>query len=425
MTTAVSNKKSVRINAEYVILSLFCAAFVLLLFMRDYVSIEVNKYIFVLMACVAVITLKSDKVILLLAFLSPLFVGLPGNYIEFVFLIRFLFDYKKIKVKTMSLVFAVLVSVYIFVQNVVTEYTSIIHMMFIFGVFIVLLMFSYQIKIDTQMLALFYVLGVAAMGLIMLLSTLRVFDISYIMNTSARLGTSNANYAPLSEMKVSMDPNYYGLFAISALSVAFPQILRKEGSLIYKILLLAAAVSCMIVAFMGLSRAFLIVIIAWLFLYIISQRKISTFIVSVLAFIALMWAIFRFFPDVMDTMMNRFSESDMDTFNGRTLLIEKFSKEFFSSVTAFLFGVGMYICNVHCMPLQYLFGGGIIFTLLMLLFVLSFVDKKRIKNARFAALVPMIVAFAMSLTVPIATLFFSMFPFVVIGLINKHSNQDI
>ena len=106
-------------------------------------------------------------------------------------------------------------------------------------------------------------------------------------------------------------------------------------------------------------------------------------------------------------------------------IISKFLLRFVESVPNFIFGVGLYECNVHCMPLQYLFGGGILLSILVLLFAFSLSSCRISHRISFSRWVPMLVTLAMSLTVPIASMLTFMFPIVIVGLFMIHSCENL
>ncbi|MBE7038970.1 MAG: hypothetical protein E7404_08735 [Ruminococcaceae bacterium] len=413
-------KKSdiIKVKNEYWFVNLMCVLFTALLFMRDVYGIGVNKYIFVFLTLIITVYADLPKLICFIAFIMPLYVGLPGNYMTIIFLIKFLACYKEIRFKFSSFVVTVLVICYFLLQCLVTNYTTFAHLAFVPGVLLVFLMFWYKGKVNFDKINYMYVCGVAVTGLIMLVSTLQTTELVDLMDATRRLGTKPDDMIEI-VMKVSLDPNFYGLFAISAISSSF-NLIYKKMAVFKKIFLIAAIASCLCVALIGLSRAFLLVLAIWGVFMTISQRKgtylIAFLVILLVGFLLVSW----FLPDVVDGLITRFNDADMATGNNRTTLTAKFTHEWLETIWSAFFGVGMYNCNVHCMPLQYLFGGGFVFSILMLIFVFSLKSNKT--HNKLIDYVPLFAAFIMSCTVPVATSLTFMFPLVIV-LYNLYNNS--
>ena len=384
-----------------------------LLLMRDSFSVGINKYIFLGIICICAVSMKTTHLIYLFCFLFPLYVGLPGNYMTLVLIVRLIFEVRRFRVSSFMLSLAI--AVYMFAQNIITEYTGIVPMMFIAGVVLIFLLFTYKQDLESTPMILMYSAGVAALGFIMLFSTLRVHDLSALMSTAFRLGTSNADYATEGIMRVSVDPNYYGMFSITSISMAFPLIIQPKTKPIVRICLSIFVLTQLIVSLIGLSRAFILVFVVWILMYLMSQKNFKGTIIALIAIIAIVSILVNFMPNVLETVLARFDDSDMITGNGRITIIQKYWNEYSGSLGTILFGVGLYNCNVHCMPLQFLFGGGLVMFILVTALFFSYIESKMSRRTLFD-LLPFIVTFTMMCSVPAAGLLNSMFPLVLIGL---------
>lgn len=414
--TKQSNLKNIsqKRNQLYTSTIVCAIVFFFLLLMRDTYSIGINKYIFLGITCMCAVFMKINQLIYLFCFLFPVYVGLPGNYMTLVLIVRLLFEIQRFKLS--SLLLSVAVAGYVFVQNMVTGYTGIVPMMFIPGVIVVLFLFTYKQKLDPFQMILMYSAGVASLGLIMLLSTLRVYDFADLLSVSFRLGSGNVDYVSEGVMNVSMDPNFYGMFSIASISMAFPLLLQPKTKPITKLSLGAFVLIQLIVCLIGLSRAFIIVFVAWAFLYLLSQKKLKSMLVSFVVIVGMVLFLINFMPTVIETVLARFKTSDMATGNNRTTLIIKFFEQWSSSARTILFGVGMYNCNVHCMPLQFFFGGGVILFVLVTAMVLSYAEVKGRISRKWYNFLPFAVTFISMCTVPAAGLLNYMFPLVLTGL---------
>lgn len=400
--------------------------FTVLLFLRDSYSVGINKYLFIVITVLCAITMKPKQLIYLFSFLFPLYVGLPGNYMTLIFLLRLSLDYKNILFRRSSVFFTVAISLFIFLQNYITGYTSITHMMFIPGVVLVLFLFSYRINLDYKMMILLYSFGVASLGMIMLISTLQVYELSSLMSVAFRLGSASVNYVSSNVMNVNVDPNYYGLFAIAAISAGIPLIRGTTISRIEKTLLLVALISIVTVCLLGLSRAFVMVLVIWMILYLFLQKSAKNFILVAFAITLGIILVFRYMPDVANILLARFVDSDMATGNGRILIIQHFFDLWSESIFYMIFGIGLFNNNVHSMPLQYLFGGGIMLCVLMVGFVISLRTNQAFnKKSILERWLPMIVTLMMASTVPVAGLLNFMFPIIIAGFNLRISNLEL
>lgn len=413
--TSASNSMSISQERRhsYRALIVWAVIFFVLLLLRDSYSVGINKYIFLGITCICAFTMKTADLIYLFCFLFPLYVGLPGNYMTLLLLLRLLLETRTVKVSSLFLSFAV--CAFIFIQNISLGYTAIVPMMFIPGVILVLLLFAYKRNLAPLPMILMYSAGVAALGFIMLVSTLRVYDFSDLLSNSFRLGSSNVDYASSGIMNVSVDPNYYGMFTISSISVAFPLVVQAKLRRGTKVLLIVFILTQLAVSLIGLSRAFILVFLLWFIMYLLSQKNTKSTIVALIAILAFTVILVNLMPDVIETVLARFQDSDMSTGNGRTSVIIRFWNTWSADLASIFFGVGLFNCNVHCMPLQFLFGGGLILFILVLALFASYRRAKPKQRGLWHNL-PFIVTFTMMCTVPVAGLLNFMFPLVFVEL---------
>ncbi len=408
---------------QAICLVLLVAATAILLVMRDVNGTNVNKYIFVVFALIGAIALPLDKFTYLMCFFFPLYVGLPGNYITLIYLAKFIPLLPRWKIKGSSLLAAIAIAMFTLLQNVFFEQMGLVPMMIIPSVFLVLLLFSNLVELDSTKMALYFALGTTAVGLIMLFATLNEYEMTDLLNLSTRLGAANTEYTDEMIMNVSIDPNYFGMFALTVISTSMPLLFQKRTPKLTKILLLASLVACVAVAFIGLSRTFLLVLLVWVVLYLISQRNFKALALTVVLVALGAFLISTLLPDVLRALLSRFRDADVMTGNNRTEIIRKFLPMWLENLGSLLFGVGMFNCNVHCMPLQYLFGGGIVLSSFMLLFAFTLFNGSRQRHT-FSEYLPMLIVIALSFTLPMANLLNFMFPLILVGLYIKYSKKE-
>ena len=151
------------------------ALIILGLFARDMMGISVNKFLFLLIALIPIFFLETKNVAVFTCFLVPLYVGLPGNFISVFLLARLFYDAVKYKfpIEKTGFVLTLCVVAYITVQDFLTGYTGIYHLMAAFD--FILLAFSMsvirQYRVGTQAVVA-YAIGNFALGAVMLSATL-------------------------------------------------------------------------------------------------------------------------------------------------------------------------------------------------------------------------------------------------------------
>ena len=136
-------KKSSKIKqkSENFLVYFYVIAFSLLLFIRDYVGVGINKYLFVGLTFCVVASLDLKKTLCIFCFLMPLYVGLPGNYMTFIFFAKFLLSWKDFKFSSGLLLSVVLACSFMFLQNLFFSATDISQMAVIPGLIIVVFLF--------------------------------------------------------------------------------------------------------------------------------------------------------------------------------------------------------------------------------------------------------------------------------------------
>lgn len=399
----------------------FCLGTILviacLLLARDACGISINKYIFLLILTPALLIFNEKYLLILWMFLMPLFVGLPGNYITIIVLLRFLIQVihgGKLKIYKYPFIFTVLLAMFIFTQNIAHKYIGAYYMIFIAELFVVYFFITMDCKSYFPEVMLSYSFGIAMTGIIMLVATLQTYSFSDLLSAATRLGLAGQT----TEMTVIIDPNYYGLFAITALSCNWQMITRKKYSKSQKNIALIFSGISMVVALIGMSRAFILCFAIWILLTLLFEKKLSLKIKVIITGIVCIGIAYYFLPNTVQAIMKRFTGKDMQTANGRTVVFERIEILWGSSIITMLFGIGLFDCNVHFMQMQYFFGLGIVGTMLMLLLVFSYWNwmKRKCKRYSLVDLVPIFIIQFSSSSVPTAQSLTFMMP-VVISLI--------
>ena len=153
---------------------------------------------------------------------------------------------------------------YITVQDFLTGYTGIYHLMAAFD--FILLAFSMsvirQYRVGTQAVVA-YAIGNFALGAVMLSATLSYYSLQDLMNPATRLGYTGMLIGNTgANMATSIDPNFYAMntiACISTVSLLLPKFQSKMEKMAAVISMIGSTVCCLV----GLSRTFIILLAVW------------------------------------------------------------------------------------------------------------------------------------------------------------------
>ena len=407
---------------EYIIIVLIS----ILLYLRDVQSFGISKAIFIILIIPALLFMPKNKAIILWVFLMPLYVGLPGNYITLVMLLKFLTIRNiqgKVKIHKMQIALTTLLAIFILIQNIYYNYFEIYYMIFIVELFVVYFFITTEVNGCFTDIILSYTLGVALTGIIMLAYTLKTYDFSELLSVATRLGYVGRTNA----MSVIVDPNYYGLFSITAITCNWLLISKKMYNFGQKIVGMTASIVSGIIALIGMSLAFVVCLVLFIFLSVLFAKKISAKMKMICIGILGICVIFWIIPDTVNVIIERFNSADMQTGNGRSIILENMLKQWENSVGTILFGIGLFNCSVHFMQMQYLIGCGIVGALLIGSLGISYFIylKKRIIKFEWISIIPIILVQISAASIPTAQSLTFMMPvvmsLVVFGGVNKSS----
>ncbi len=410
---------------------------VALLFFRDAMGISVNKYIFCVLIIPYIIMADIKNSIILWSFCMPLYVGLPGNYVTVFFLLRLIFDLCRnpVIVKGPQLLCTLFLAVFMLIQNLALGFYDVYNMMCICDLIIVFFLIFRTDRSYIPCAITAYVAGVSFVGIVMLVSTLQVVPFSDLLAAGSRLG----DFTYFKGMCVNIDPNFYGMHAVTATACAWAlfekHILRKLQSLLSLIFVIVSD----IIALIGLSRGFIVCLALWIIFVLLFSNKVKYKGKIILISAITVAATFYFFPDVINSLIDRFNGDDMSTGNGRLELLKLYGEQWNSTLVTLLFGIGLFVSEAHCMPAQFLFGIGIIgsiplFYLGISYFKYSFLGCKY-KEVK-TAVIPAVVIQISAAMLPAARSLSMMIPVVLSFLViqsvccnelskNNHKEQSI
>jgi len=98
---------------------------------RDTWGINIHKFLFLAIAAIPIFLLKMNHFLVFSSLLIPLYVGLPGNYISLFLFIRLVYELfrKRIRCNASGFLISVLMTGYLFIQNMFYQDMSVFHIM--------------------------------------------------------------------------------------------------------------------------------------------------------------------------------------------------------------------------------------------------------------------------------------------------------
>ena len=390
------------------------------LLLRDAYGYEINKYIFLTLAAWPIVCAGTGKVLPFISFLIPLYFGLPGNYISVLILGRLFIECTKKSqyINQDGIIISIILSCYIFFNTLFRDHEDPYSLMGSLDYIILFLFASLVINHNEERNVNYgYAWGTAILGALMLTTTLQHFALAELMGGTgtARLGQRVLLQDEFdSKMLTSIDPNFYGMYVIALLSSAY-LILSNRKYHVNRTILLFLTIASIVICLFGISRTFLIVLFAWGIMTAISRRSFKGLFAILSIFAVFVTLVTWFFPEMVDAFNERMTDSTMEGGNGRVELIEEFFAEWEKSAENTWFGLGLQENNVHCGPLRYLFGIGLLgFGLITAWFFKLFnVVKQRAAHVGYTRYVPFFLTFIVFSTLPAAGSLNAIYPLIL------------
>jgi hypothetical protein len=346
----LSNSKSNSIKPNYHIKLICVAALIsVLIYFRDINGISFNKFILVLIAGAAFVILNESEAVALIAYLIPLFSGLPGNYILGFASIIILFK----RGNNIVLSKAVLAPIIILLMELVHLFTppSTLGEFYIYSVYIIaltLLLLDKKVIYDNELIIFSYSLVVVFAMTEILINTMNNLTLANIMQYGVRIGNLTNVIGNLkgSTMILSNDQNMLGYYCAISISALLVISYKKVSSYVITIPIIAITT---FYGILSMSRAFIIVIGIILTIYIGNSLRDSwkgikniLMLFIIIAIVAICVNIF--FPQVIEMIATRFNSSDIT--GGRGAILGEYDNFILSSVWSLFFGSGLQNMNI-------------------------------------------------------------------------------
>lgn len=420
-------------DAQSILLVLASIAIVVGVMLRDIGGVGINKYILLFFAAVPIFLLPCDKLVIMISFLIPLYVGIPGNYISLCILIRLVYEALRgrLKCDTTFFLISCVVTMYIFISNFIYNDMGVYNIVgamdfLLMGLLVSLIL---QCRMERKVIIAFSI-GVAIVGVIMLCTTLKYFTLADLMSGSSRLGfTGMLGEQVESNMVTTIDPNFYSMNVIAVLSSMYLIMTDKNQN--KRLFLLGVVLTAVLICLIGLSRTFLVVLALWGVLVLFTEQNLKRALIFTMCALVMVIIFINAFPTVIQGLTERLVGADIVGGNGRIrIIIDQFDSWQQSAVSIF-FGGGLYNNNTHSAPLLYIFGLGLLGTGIVYYWFTRAISlcRKLVQRKGFRFYIPLLTTFIVFSSIPAAGCINATYPMVVailaIGLARREVTYEL
>ena len=310
---------------------------------RDIFGFNINKFVLIGITAAFMCCLDKNELVILMAFITPLAVGISYNYLSAIALILFVVKSKgKIFINPAALFSICIILTIELLSSLFWEFSYVDFLIFI-GIFL----FSFlkmldPSEYDNRKIVLFYIVGfwVAVISLYgQVISEYGFEGIATFAETLDRFGKTNELLGFTSGMRVSYNPNGLGVLCMQTTLLSL-LLYRIEGKFYQMIL----AVSSMLVGITTQSRTYFLVTSAALIVFFLFDRSKSKNIGKKLlavssSIVIIYFAVTRWLMGYLEAFGERMQADDI--LNGRGEIAARYFEKFFSSPFRTFFGVGL------------------------------------------------------------------------------------
>ena len=322
----------------------FAVGLVALLALRDLGGIQYSKYLLLLYTALFLFIGDEQEIIYMLCFIFPLLNGLPGTYILLAAVLLIVLKRKVLPAKVFGLVvFYGLLEFFASIWYPASNITEIVGYML--TLFIFLFFLHGEFDVDYRKCIELYIIGVFVFCFIDIISGIRYSSgnwLTYVSTGQFRFGRMQTGEAL---MRIGGNANELAYYAIVAtFSGLFLVRVRAENKL-KKVLIVLCTIFIMIAGSLSLSRSYVLSILILLLIFVLFNlrgvRKIISagLIIGLLA--AIIYILIQKNPEIYQGFITRFSDENVLTGNGRTLIYKEHMKAWAIDIRTILFGAGV------------------------------------------------------------------------------------
>ncbi len=325
------------------IVLLMIMLFTVVIGIRDLGGIEINKYIFVALAIVFFPMLNVEWLVSSLCFFFPLFNGLPGNYMIFIWITVYILKTRKINRKVLLIfgiyMLAEMISCIWLGENTVIDILS-----YLACLYLLLMLTQSEIHFSRKNALESYFFGTFVFSIITLFSTLIYAPANWLSLFSKGLYRFG-DLTGVESMHIGSNANELAYYALVGVSVGLV-LLTIESNVIKKYSIFAGILSIALIGALSASRSYILILAVIVALYFgickKSLKKLLLACVVLILTMVILQYINTSFPELLAGFTTRFKDSStMSTAGGRTDLLHDYWETFFSKIRFIFCGTGV------------------------------------------------------------------------------------
>lgn len=325
-------------------LTLYVLGLTLLVLVRDIGGLNINKFIIVAFCALLFLLESVDEIVSSIMFTFPLLCGLPGNYIMTIGFATFMIKKRYFKKEQIFFLgFIILMEICASVFYPEKNFVEIVGYVVQAGIFFLLILeedscYSFEKAIKCC------VLGITLVSVVIIVVTLKNAPSNWLAlmaNGSFRFGLVNSEYG--NELRITLNANGFAYYSITGMSCIMVLIKNNPGKRIRELVEFFVLFCAGVLSF---SRTwFLVFFIFVLVTYLSCSSNVikaikSTAVLVVSLFLVL--SLFsRFLPDVMEGILSRFTDQNLQTAGRRTDIFGEYWRAFWNSGKSVIIGTGV------------------------------------------------------------------------------------
>ena len=312
-----------------------------LLFSRDFIGIDYNKFFLVGIVALIGCFLSYSDLIVFSAFLVPLSCGMPNNYNFMILLI--LLCLKKDNCNIFQLIFPLIIVAQEWILALFTlnqDFFELIAYSINLFLTLFLILDNSSQKIDYKKVVLYFLYSTSFMLSMIFLISVKQYSLSKILLGGYRIGVTKTE--DVSILKLSTNANTIGFYALLSVSIClyFLKTTKLKLSIIALLLLNG------VIGLFSLSRSYLLFLLIVLFLFLLTEKKLNfnrlIFMIGSIFILGCLFYLLNTKTDIFSAYLERFLDSDVTTGNKRTEIMMEYFNWLFNRPLRLLFGTGVH-----------------------------------------------------------------------------------
>lgn len=411
------------------ILLLYIISLVSLLFFRDVLDYEINKYVFAFLVIAVSVVANYYTLLIIILFTLPLMCGLPGNY--FLPIWAFLILYHQISLNSinqLAVLFAIVILIWEFTLHALfsLELPLINFLSYSSSIIILSLLITDKSILDFHTPVLAFCLGCCVLLSIIFIVYMRDPSLLY---TDGGVRMGGDAYLEEGEMSLRTNPNNIGYLSTSSIACLLAMFNYRKVRFLPFLLMLSISFVC---GMYSISRTWaLLVTLSFIIYFMIQKRNIVANIVVLSIFVLVVALYLSNNEAIINSFTDRFTGDNIETAGDRTVLFSKFNEFLFQHPVNFLFGTsalmykevtGIMHSTHNTLQQIWLSYGFLGFSLFVYVYIIQL--KKYYVKGQFISCLPMLMIFIFLQTIQFLNPQNGMYPMIAAFFVMKNVKQQ-